>query len=74
MFEAISTGYRLIDTAASYGNEEAVGRAIKRSGVAREEHIGTGAMSLDDRRAAVLEIDVLGHFIMVILGPQIFRP
>lgn len=30
-------GYRLIDTAAIYGNEEAVGRAIKRSGVPREE-------------------------------------
>nr|WP_275900910.1 aldo/keto reductase [Paenibacillus periandrae] len=30
-------GYRLIDTAASYQNEEAVGRAIKRSGVTREE-------------------------------------
>jgi len=26
------------------------------------------------RRAAVLEIDVLGHFILVILGPQIYRP
>lgn len=35
--DAISAGYRLIDTAASYMNEEAVGRAIKRSGVAREE-------------------------------------
>jgi 2,5-diketo-D-gluconate reductase A len=35
--EAIRVGYRLIDTAASYGNEEAVGKAIKRSGVAREE-------------------------------------
>jgi len=35
--DAIETGYRLIDTAQSYGNEEAVGRAIKRSGVAREE-------------------------------------
>ena len=33
--DAIRVGYRLIDTAASYGNEEAVGRAIKRSGVAR---------------------------------------
>jgi diketogulonate reductase-like aldo/keto reductase len=30
-------GYRLIDTAQSYRNEEAVGKAIKRSGVAREE-------------------------------------
>jgi len=35
--DAIETGYRLIDTAQSYMNEEAVGRAIKRSGVAREE-------------------------------------
>lgn len=35
--DAIETGYRLIDTAQSYGNEEAVGKAIKRSGVPREE-------------------------------------
>jgi 2,5-diketo-D-gluconate reductase A len=33
VYEAISTGYRLIDTAAAYGNEEAVGNAIKRAGV-----------------------------------------
>lgn len=37
VYDAILAGYRLIDTAASYLNEEAVGRAIKRSGVAREE-------------------------------------
>jgi diketogulonate reductase-like aldo/keto reductase len=35
--DAIETGYRLIDTAESYMNEEAVGRAIKTSGVDREE-------------------------------------
>lgn len=35
--DAIETGYRLIDTAESYMNEEAVGSAIKASGVAREE-------------------------------------
>lgn len=35
--EAIKTGYRLIDTAEAYGNEEAVGKAIKASGVPREE-------------------------------------
>src|SRR6476469_8942429 len=35
--DAIQTGYRLIDTAQSYMNEEAVGRAIKQSGVYREE-------------------------------------
>jgi len=34
---AIEVGYRLIDTAQSYGNEEAVGKAIKSSGVPREE-------------------------------------
>lgn len=37
VLEAIETGYRLIDTAQSYMNEEAVGRAIKQSGVKREE-------------------------------------
>jgi len=35
--DAIQTGYSHIDTAASYMNEEAVGRGIKRSGVAREK-------------------------------------
>lgn len=30
-------GYRSIDTAAIYGNEKAVGRAVKESGIAREE-------------------------------------
>ena len=35
--DAIQTGYSHIDTAASYLNEEAVGRGIKQSGVAREE-------------------------------------
>jgi 2,5-diketo-D-gluconate reductase A len=34
--DAIQTGYSHIDTAASYMNEEAVGRGIKQSGVARE--------------------------------------
>lgn len=37
VLDAIETGYRLIDTAASYGNEEAVGMAIKGSGVPRED-------------------------------------
>lgn len=35
--DAIGTGYRLLDTAASYQNEEAVGRAIKRSAVPRQD-------------------------------------
>ncbi|HNU88869.1 MAG TPA: aldo/keto reductase [Ferruginibacter sp.] len=37
VLDAIATGYRLIDTAQAYGNEEAVGRAIKQSGIARED-------------------------------------
>ena len=37
VIDAIETGYRLIDTAASYMNEEAVGKAIKSSGIKREE-------------------------------------
>ncbi|MFN8354057.1 MAG: aldo/keto reductase [Spirosomataceae bacterium] len=37
VLDAIHVGYRLIDTAASYGNEEAVGKAIKQSGVSRDE-------------------------------------
>ena len=34
---ALETGYRLIDTAQDYGNESSVGRAIRNSGVPREE-------------------------------------
>jgi 2,5-diketo-D-gluconate reductase A len=41
VYKAIRTGYRLIDTAAAYGNEEAVGNAIKRAGVPREEQFVT---------------------------------
>src|SRR6478672_5642181 len=37
VLDAINTGYRLIDTAASYGNEEAVGKAIKKAGVPRQD-------------------------------------
>lgn len=37
VLEAIETGYRLIDTAQAYNNEEAVGRAINKSGALRED-------------------------------------
>jgi 2,5-diketo-D-gluconate reductase A len=46
--EAIHAGYRLIDTAAAYGNEAAVGNAIKRSGVAREELFITTKLWIQD--------------------------
>jgi len=35
--DALDVGYRLLDTAASYGNEEAVGAGIKSSGIDRAE-------------------------------------
>lgn len=37
VIDAIASGYTLIDTAASYGNEKAVGKALKESGVKRED-------------------------------------
>ncbi|EPG4103788.1 MULTISPECIES: aldo/keto reductase [Pseudomonas aeruginosa group] len=46
--EAIGTGYRLIDTAASYLNEEAVGRGIKKSGVPRDELFVTTKLWVQD--------------------------
>jgi len=48
VLDAIETGYRLIDTAAAYMNEEAVGKAIKRSGVAREEIFITTKLWVSD--------------------------
>jgi len=48
VYEAISTGYRLIDTAASYGNEVEVGKAIKRSGLARKELFITTKLWIQD--------------------------
>ncbi|QHW35596.1 aldo/keto reductase (plasmid) [Paenibacillus rhizovicinus] len=48
VYDALLTGYRLIDTAAAYRNEEAVGRAIKRSGVAREELFVTTKLWIQD--------------------------
>lgn len=37
VLDAISVGYRSIDTAQAYGNEEAVGNAVRKSGIPREE-------------------------------------
>lgn len=48
VLEAIESGYRLIDTAAAYMNEEAVGAAIKKSGVPREELFITTKLWVQD--------------------------
>lgn len=59
---AIAEGYRLIDTASSYQNEEAVGRGIRNSGIPREElFITTKAyiqqMGYDNTRTAFERTD-----------------
>lgn len=75
VFDAISVGYRLIDTAASYLNEEAVGRAIKKSEVPREELFITTKLWIEDtgyektkkafeRSLRKLQIDYLDLFLI----------
>ena len=64
--DAISVGYRLIDTAHIYGNEEAVGAGIKQSGINREELFITSKLWVDDagyestKKAFQTSIDKLG--------------
>ncbi|MFC6823800.1 aldo/keto reductase [Halopelagius fulvigenes] len=64
--EALRTGYRLIDTAAGYENEEAVGRAIETSDVAREDVFVTTKLWIQDagyestKRAFERSLDRLG--------------
>ncbi len=48
VLDAVCAGYRLIDTAAAYGNEESVGRAIKKSGIARDELFITTKLWVQD--------------------------
>lgn len=47
VLDALDVGYRLLDTAASYGNEEAVGAAIRRSGVDRADIFVTTKLWVD---------------------------
>ena len=64
--DAIDVGYRLIDTAAAYMNEQAVGAAIAKCGVAREELFVTTKLWVQDasyegaRRAIETSLDNLG--------------
>lgn len=64
--QAIHTGYRLIDTAAAYGNEQAVGRAIRRCGVPRKDLFITTKLWITDtsyegaKRGFARSLDYLG--------------
>jgi len=73
--DAIDTGYRLIDTAASYLNEEAVGRGIQRSGVPRNELFITsklwiqrngndGTLAAFERSLKRLQLDYLDLYLI----------
>jgi diketogulonate reductase-like aldo/keto reductase len=72
---ALKHGYRHIDTAAAYGNEASVGKAIKDSGLAREEvfvtsklqsHIKTyqGALDAFDKTMKELDMDYLDLYLI----------
>ncbi len=64
--EAISVGYRLIDTATVYGNEEFVGAGIKKSEINREELFITSKVWVEDsgyekaKKAFQISLDKLG--------------
>ena len=75
VLDAIDTGYRLIDTAESYGNESAVGKAIAKSGVNRADlFISTklwvtntsyeGAKAAIDRSMENLGVDYLDLYLI----------
>ncbi|MEV4947116.1 aldo/keto reductase [Streptomyces sp. NPDC053755] len=49
--EALAVGYRLLDTAAAYGNERAVGRAVSSSGIPREDLFVTTKLWVQDAPA-----------------------
>ena len=66
VLDAIASGYRLIDTAAAYMNEKAVGEAIKKSGVPREALFITTKLWVQDasyeaaKKAIQTSLDNLG--------------
>jgi len=66
VLDALNAGYRLIDTAAAYFNEEAVGAAIRKSGIPREELFITTKLWIQDagyekaKKAFQLSLDKLG--------------
>ncbi len=73
--EALKTGYRLIDTASGYMNEEAVGKAIKNSGVPRKDIFVTTKLWVQDagyektkkafdRSLARLQLDYLDLYLI----------
>ena len=81
---ALSLGYRHIDTAAGYGNEESVGIAVKESGIAREEIFITSklinsehgyeeTMAAFEQTMKYLDIDYLDLYLIHWPNPAKYR-
>lgn len=81
---AIANGYRHIDTAENYGNEDAVGEGIRRSGIARKDlflttkfnkdwHSRDGVRTAFDRSAGRLGVDYLDLFLVHWPNPSLGR-
>ena len=74
VLDAIETGYRLIDTAAAYMNEQAVGAAIRSSSVARGELFVTTKLWVQDagydgtKRAFYRSLDRWGWSISIFIS------
>lgn len=74
VLKALELGYRLIDTAAVYGNEASVGRAIKRSGVSRKDIFvttklwnadqGAGAITAFEKSLEYLDVSYIDLFLI----------
>lgn len=82
--EALDAGYRHIDTAAAYGNQESVGRGIRKSGVPRDEifvttklwnkdHGYQAAKQAIDRSLMELGLDYLDLYLIHWPNPEMFR-
>ena len=62
------------DEFAAMLNDRRMLTALELGITEQEMEADPGKISNEARRAGILEIDVLGHFILVMLGPQIYRP
>lgn len=80
----IANGYRHIDTAEKYGNEDAIGEGIRRSGIARDDlwitsklslegHSTAGARQSHERALERLRVDYLDLFLIHWPNPQLDR-
>ena len=67
--DAISLGYRHIDTAFAYGNEQGVGEAIRNSGIPRDEIFITTKLEALSREEEMLYIVIADH-ILDVFSPE----